>query len=155
MSIFLGHRDANFTDREDVLKELLLPLRSCICLYSAYAAVKRIGATQANYLFGNIETSRPLHGVLGGSSKLRAVSPIILPLEKAEALLPSGLGLDINQDSGVNEESDKSSTQTLITKEEKIEPSGRDMSLSFEGRINIAEGEEAGTQPAEIGRAHV
>lgn len=103
-------------------------------------------------LFGNIVTSRPLYGDhIGSSKKPQAVSPITLPLEKAEALLPSGLGLDINLDLGVNGESSKSSTQTLIIKEEDIEPMmplDRDMSLSVEVRNDVEEEEEAGTQVA-------
>lgn len=84
-------------------------------------------------LLGDIDTPRPF-------------SPIVLPLEKAESLLPSGLGLDINHDSEVNGESSKPSTQTLIIKEEKIEPviPPQDMSLPVEARSDV-EG-EAGTQ---------
>ncbi|KAF8429747.1 hypothetical protein EV426DRAFT_133711 [Tirmania nivea] len=46
-----------------------------------------------------MDSSLLLHGGFG-NGKLPPISPIILPMEKAEALLPSGLGLDIDGETG-------------------------------------------------------
>lgn len=80
---------------------------------------------------GFIDSNLSLHGI--PTSKAPAISPIILPLEKAEALLPSGLGLDIDGDvedaedvrPAVNE--DKPFTEQVQTVKENGKQHGESM----------------------------